>query len=270
MLFRFTFAEVDDINTLGPDTDISEAYNARKALAAFAHITDPVRSAYLAQGYNYDAMVRDFERDAVGLIAKNPDVQFDIYFPPYSILQWVAMRDASPATLKIVYDFTAYASRRLTQFANVSLFDFRATKEVTHDLDNYGDVIHHSPAIDLKVLSWLAEGTYRVDPAAPMASLDRLKAQVEAYRPDNIATPLTVGKRIQRKIRNSLEPRIGLPHLHELYRLNSWLAAQSRSHCRIPFWSRMIADVAAGLHVKDLAVTGPAPRLLKSLLRFSG
>ena len=50
---------------------------------------------------------------------------FDIYFPPYSILQFVAMRDASPATLKIVYDFTAYAFPRLTKFPNVRLHDFR-------------------------------------------------------------------------------------------------------------------------------------------------
>jgi hypothetical protein len=31
-------------------------------------------------------------------------------------------------------------------------------------------------------LSWLAEGKYRVDPGAPTAALDRLKAQVAAYR----------------------------------------------------------------------------------------
>jgi len=43
-------------------------------------------------------------------------------------------------------------------------------------------VIHHSPAIDLKVLQMLAERKYVVDPAAPLASLERLKAQVEAYR----------------------------------------------------------------------------------------
>ena len=73
-------------------------------------------------------MVRDFERDAIGLIAKHPDVTFDIYFPPYSILQFVAMRDASPATLKIVYDFTAYARQRLLQFPNVRLHDFRAVE----------------------------------------------------------------------------------------------------------------------------------------------
>ena len=39
---------------------------------------------------------RTFERDAIGLIEKNPDVKFDIYFPPYSILQFVAMREPRP------------------------------------------------------------------------------------------------------------------------------------------------------------------------------
>ena len=96
------------------------------------------------------------------------------------------MRDASPATLKIVYDFSAYAGKRLTQFPNVRLFDFRAVKDVTHDLDNYADVIHHSPAVDLKVLSWLAAGDYLVSRDAPNAQLDRLKAQVEAYRTEGL------------------------------------------------------------------------------------
>jgi hypothetical protein len=182
LLFKFPISRVDDINTLRPDFDVAGFYNVNKALAAFTRITNPVRSVYLAEGYDYDAMVRVFEQDAIGLIEKNPDVKFDIYFAPYSILQFVAMRDASPATLKTAYDFSAYALPRLTQFANVTLHDFRAAREITHDLNNYGDVIHHSPAIDLKVLSLLAEGKYVVDRTAPTASLDRLKAQVEAYR----------------------------------------------------------------------------------------
>ncbi|MDB5520022.1 MAG: hypothetical protein JWQ17_6780 [Tardiphaga sp.] len=183
---KFAIPRVDDILSLAPDFDVAQAYNAGRTLAAFRRITDPVRSAYLAVGFDYDAMVRNFERDTVDLIAKHPDVQFQIYFPPYSILQFVAMRDASPATLKIVYDFAGYASRRLLQFSNVKLHDFRAARDITHDLGNYGDVIHHSPAIDLKVLSFLSEGKYLVDRAAPTASLERLQAQVEAYRLDNL------------------------------------------------------------------------------------
>ena len=182
VIFKFPISRVDDINVLRPNFDVAGFYNAQAATANFIRITDPARRAYLAEGYDYDAMVRRFESDAIGLIAKNPGVKFDIYFPPYSILQFVAMRDASPATLKIVYDFTAYASLRLTQLPNVTLHDFRAVKQITHDLGNYGDVIHHSPAVDLKVLSGLAERKYAVDSAAPAASLDQLKAQVEAYR----------------------------------------------------------------------------------------
>lgn len=182
VMFTFSIPDVDDINVLRPDFDVPGFYNAGRAMAAFARLTDPARSRHLTEGYDYDAMVRNFERDAADLIAGNPDVKFDIYFTPYSILQFVAMRDASPATLKIVYDFSAYAAQRLLQFPNVTLHDFREAREITHDLDNYGDVIHHSPAIDLEVLAMLRDGKYRLDRSAPTASLDRLKAQVEAYR----------------------------------------------------------------------------------------
>ena len=181
-LFKFPIASVDDINALAPGFDVAAAYNARKAMAAFADITSPERRSSLSEDYHYDAMVRNFERDAIGLIENNPGTRFDIYFPPYSILQFVAMRDASPATLKIVYDFTAYISQRLVQFPNVSLHDFRAIRQITHNLANYADVIHHSPTIDLEVLSMLASQQYVVDRATPTASLQRLKAQVEAYK----------------------------------------------------------------------------------------
>jgi hypothetical protein len=67
-------------------------------------------------------------------------------------------------------------------FPNVRLFDFRSLSEVTHDLNNYSDVVHHSPAIDLKVLDWIAQGKYRVDRSEPTASLELLKTQVAAYR----------------------------------------------------------------------------------------
>jgi hypothetical protein len=109
-------------------------------------------------------------------------VTFDIYLPPYSILQWIALRETSPETLRSVYAFSDYFCRRLVGFSNVRLFDFRGVKDVTHDLNNYSDVIHHSPEIDQKILGWLAQGKYRVDKAAPTAALDQLEAQVEAYQ----------------------------------------------------------------------------------------
>ncbi len=182
VIFKFPVADIDDVNALPPNFDVAGAYNSNAALASFKRMTDPARNADISVGYDYGAMVQAFERDAIGLIERNPDVTFDIYFTPYSILQFVAMRDASPSTLRITYDFTAYAFPRLTKYANVRLHDFRAVRAITHDLNNYGDVIHHSPTIDLVILQMLAERNHVIDPAAPLASLERLKAQVEAYR----------------------------------------------------------------------------------------
>jgi hypothetical protein len=181
-LFKLPIADVDDINTLPREEDLSALYNAKRAMAAYRYITDPVRSKYLLDDTDYDMKVRVFERDAIGLIRAHPDVTFDVYLPPYSILQWVALRETSPETLQSVYAFSAYLCRRLMEFPNVRLFDFRSEKDVTHDLNNYSDVIHHSPDIDLKILGWLAQGKHRVEAAAPTVDLDRLKAQVEAYK----------------------------------------------------------------------------------------
>jgi hypothetical protein len=185
-LLKFPLSNVDDINALPSGEDVSGLYNAKRAMAAFGYITDPVRSKYLLDDTDYDMKVRVFERDAIGLIHANPGVTFDIYLPPYSILQWVALRETSPETLQSVDAFSAYFCRRLMEFPNVRLFDFRSLNEVTHDLNNYSDVIHHSPAIDLKILGWLAEEKYRVDASAPTAYLDQLKAQVAAYRMEDV------------------------------------------------------------------------------------
>ncbi len=182
MLFEFRIADIDDLNVLRPDSDIGALYNAKRAMTSFERISSPANAGYLGEGYSYELQAKNFEHDAIGLIERNPNVQFDIYFPPYSILQWVAMRDASPVTLKTVYEVTETMARRLARFPNVRLFDFRAVKDITHDLSQYADVVHHSPNVDLKILSMMARGEHVVDRNAPTASLEELKAQVAAYR----------------------------------------------------------------------------------------
>jgi hypothetical protein len=127
-------------------------------------------------------MVRNFERDAIGLIENNPNVEFRIYFPPYSILQFVTMREVAPATLQLFYKFSGYVIDRLLSLPNVTVSDFRDAQDITHDLNNYLDLLHHSPVVDLKVLSGLAAGEHAVSRAAPLASIGRLQSQVEAYR----------------------------------------------------------------------------------------
>ena len=144
VVFKFPIAEVDDLNTLSPKLDPSQIYNARAMVAAFTRATAPQRRIYLTEGYNEDEMVRNFERDAIALIEQHPDVTFDIYFTPYSILQFVAMRDFSPATLEIAYRANSYMLRRLAQFPNVKVYDFRDAKG---DHARSQQLFRHDPSI---------------------------------------------------------------------------------------------------------------------------
>jgi len=177
---KFYETRVNEINALPASADLALFYNASKTKVAYAYnLKNP---SEISAGYNYEAMLRNFERDAIGLIEKNPNVEFRIYFPPYSILQFVAMREIAPDTLQLVYKFSAYVIDRLLSLPNVTVSDFRDAQDITHDLDNYLDLVHHSPVVDLKVLAGLAAGEHAVSREAPLASIKRLQSQVDAYR----------------------------------------------------------------------------------------
>jgi len=183
---KFHVEDVDDINVMPSYEDVSKFYNARNALASYASLTaDPTR---LSIG-SLDELTRNFERDAIALVKRHPDVQFDIWFPPYSILLFVGARDASPQALQVAYDFSSYMTARLLALHNARVFDFRAIAEITHNLENYLDVMHHSPSIDLKVIDMIATDENRVFRSDPDAKLSELKRQVQAYHMDERGLP---------------------------------------------------------------------------------
>jgi hypothetical protein len=176
-LVKFYTQDVDDIGTL-PEAHRS-LYNKASALRSFDHYRR--HPAEISAGYDLPSMKRNFESDAIGLIRNHPDVRFRIYFPPYSILQFVAMRDYAPATLDVALQFSEYATQGLLEFPNVSVADFRSVSEITHNLDNYLDLAHHSPDVDRAVLQYLAASTYEVDRTAPARPTAELARQVAAY-----------------------------------------------------------------------------------------
>jgi hypothetical protein len=127
-------------------------------------------------------MVANFDRDAVGLMMDNADTKFTVYFPPYSILHWIALRDVAPKALQDVYNFNKYQLEQLSRLPNVVVYDFRAVDRITHNLDNYVDTIHHSLEINRQILAAIASGDCLVDRSKPSAALEKLKQQVEKYR----------------------------------------------------------------------------------------
>ena len=111
-----------------PATMSPQPTTPKKAMAAFRRIDDPVRSDAISptglrlrrHGAQFRARYDRPDRTKSRMCSST-----STFRPIQSCNSW-RCADASPATLKIVYDFTAYASQRLAQFANVRLHDFRA------------------------------------------------------------------------------------------------------------------------------------------------
>ncbi len=176
---KFDQTEVNELNTF-PPAMANPAFNAAHAKEAFRiSLRSPTE---VSDGFDYGSMVRNFDRDAIALIKKNPDTAFVVYFPPYSILHFVAMREVAPEALEAIYKFSAYQLEQLSQLSNVALYDFRDIEEITHNLDNYRDTVHPWTTVDNQILAFIASGEHRVNPARPTAAIDNLKKQVERYR----------------------------------------------------------------------------------------
>jgi hypothetical protein len=176
---KFDQTEVKELNIFPPGMS-HPSFNAAHAKEAFRlSLRSPTE---ISGGFDYGSMVSNFDRDAFALIKENPDTAFVVYFPPYSILRFVAMREVAPEALETIFKFNAYQLEQLSQLSNVELYDFRDINEITHNLDNYRDTVHYWKTVNSQILAFIAFGEHRVDPAGPTAAIDNLKKQVEGYK----------------------------------------------------------------------------------------
>lgn len=93
-------------------------------------------------------------------LADYPEVEFDVFFPPYSILYWDKLNrlgetDAVLAAL-------GKACETLLPYENIRLHSFLTDEAIVADLDNYCDYIHHSGGVCERVLRGLRAGENRL------------------------------------------------------------------------------------------------------------
>ncbi|WP_026657350.1 hypothetical protein [Butyrivibrio sp. AC2005] len=162
-------------------TNLSEVY-------ASWWTEDYYNISYVMHGYEAPEPVEE-EMDADLLIEKtnenlhvnilpfiidNPDTEFYIFFPPYSILYWnnVLTENHLEATMN-QYKF---AASELLQYDNVHLFYFQNMEEVVTDLNNYADYTHYNPRINRYMTECFANGTHEV------CSVEEFEKELEKMR----------------------------------------------------------------------------------------
>ena len=87
---------------------------------------------------------QNIEHNLRPIFEKHPDVDFYVFFPPYSILYWY---EQSP-NMEAILNMREFIVKKLLPFENVHIFDFQSDTDMITNLWNYKDTKHYSSRIN--------------------------------------------------------------------------------------------------------------------------
>ena len=127
-------------------------------------------------------MRASFERNLLPVMAAHPETEFDVVWPPYSVVVWGDYVQRRQLDTTLAFKQFVFAATRDLQ--NVRIVDLQSVAAVTHDLDNYTDLYHFSPAINEWLIAEACTDGHRVRTDGDVDALDRdLRAQARAFDP---------------------------------------------------------------------------------------
>lgn len=104
----------------------------------------------------YAIMDQNIEQNITRLAAEHPEIDFYIYFSPYSIYYF----DYWHRTGQLERQLNAekFFIEKLLAYENIHVFSFFTEYDTICNLDNYKDIAHHSGAVNSQILVWMKEG----------------------------------------------------------------------------------------------------------------
>ena len=96
------------------------------------------------------------------VIKDYPDVEFYLFFPPYSICWWDQLNQNGTAVLERRIDLEKYAIEKMLQFDNINLFSFFNNYDLICNLDYYVDDVHYTGDVNNMILQWMKSGEYEL------------------------------------------------------------------------------------------------------------
>lgn len=108
-----------------------------------------------------EKLVREtFEQNVTSLIEKNPQIEFYLFFTPYSILYWDSQNQVG--NVQRLIDAQRVAIEMMIQYDNVHLFSFFDEFDMICDLNNYKDIAHYGENVNSQMLYWMSRGEHQL------------------------------------------------------------------------------------------------------------
>ncbi len=128
-----------------------------------------------------DASTENIDNNVVRLVEQNPDVTFNIFFPPYSILRFVDLYEKDRNLFEIELKLKQHLIDRLLTFEHVHLYDFQHEDKITFDLNNYKDLSHFSSNINQHIIDALKKKESVLQKEQSSSTISSLRRQVENF-----------------------------------------------------------------------------------------
>lgn len=104
----------------------------------------------------------NIEQNVIKIIKENPQIEFYLFFPPYSICWWDKLNQNGIDVLKRRIHMEQYVIEKLLMYENVKLFSFFNNFDLICDCENYFDDIHYVAEVNDQILRWMKEGKYQL------------------------------------------------------------------------------------------------------------
>lgn len=103
---------------------------------------------------------KTISKNILYLANKYPQIDFYIFFPPYSIYYFDSISQSGE--LLRFFEIEKLYIEGMIGCENIHLFSFLNEFEMICNADNYKDITHYSPEINEKILEWMKEGKHRL------------------------------------------------------------------------------------------------------------
>lgn len=132
----------------------------REALDKSYHRKEKTDETLEMTDKDYKTIEESLEQNVISLVEANPDIEFYLFFPPFSIYYYDWLNQ--DGELERYLERERAAAEILLEYENLHFFAFDDEFDMICDLDNYKDFSHYGEWINSQILLWMNAGEHQL------------------------------------------------------------------------------------------------------------
>lgn len=163
-----------------------EDFNSKRVLSSMASNSVNL-DANVSQEILAEERRTNFEKYLLPLIKDNPNINYIIFYPPYSILVYKLMDQLG--SLKHFILMKEQIFNQLSKYKNVRIYDFQTAKKITFNLNNYKDITHYHQKINTWMLQQISQNNFLMKEENIKSDMRDFSNQIESYNFNKLPAP---------------------------------------------------------------------------------